>query len=433
MAGEMTPNGLDRQGRRGPGGWLSSCRPWPTKARWTYVASSTRSIGKVDPGSDHGRGHGRDLVLDTEHRPSVRAEVLIVIQARPSSIIWVDEAVQDISTDMAKSTRSPSWHPGLSRQSDPRTRAHKDPGSAPAAWGGVDQASGDPAEVGRGRGFSGRDVSPGRDVRHHGGGRGSSVPSHQRMGRLRHRRRTERGCDGIGGAAGRRPAGHGGRAGSRRAPQSLLSRLSVEPEGPVAPDPRWVHVDQPGQGGPDRQQGRRRVHQEPAGDQKRRRAACQRNGSNCAWPNWATPCACWNRTSSGSGRTAAATSKTSCRNVWGSSTYSWRMPRPSRSRRARVTSRCARYWRAEATSTAPRDHRVREHPGVRAKRAELIGTLVGATHDLRPQASPDHCHSGRDQRGRRRVNREINNTLAGLRNEMESAQIHEARSQRPEA
>jgi polysaccharide biosynthesis transport protein len=63
----------------------------------------------------------------------------------------------------------------------------------------------------------------------------------------------------------------------------------------------------------------------------------------------------------------------------------------------------------------------------RAKRAELIGTLS----ELRTIYGPKHPRiisiQAEINEVEGRVNREISNTLAGLRNEMESAQIHEAR------
>jgi polysaccharide biosynthesis transport protein len=63
----------------------------------------------------------------------------------------------------------------------------------------------------------------------------------------------------------------------------------------------------------------------------------------------------------------------------------------------------------------------------RAKRAELIGTLS----ELRTIYGPKHPRiiaiQAEINEVDGRVSREINNTLAGLRNEMESAQIHEAR------
>ena len=46
--------------------------------------------------------YGATLYWTLNAVPLYSAEVLIVIEARPSSIVRVEEAVQDVSTDMAK-------------------------------------------------------------------------------------------------------------------------------------------------------------------------------------------------------------------------------------------------------------------------------------------------------------------------------------------
>jgi polysaccharide biosynthesis transport protein len=76
--------------------------------------------------------------------PLYSAEVLIVIEARPSSIVRVDEAVQDISTDMAKVDTEVAVlaSRGLASRAIRELGLDKDPEFAPAALDGADQVSG---------------------------------------------------------------------------------------------------------------------------------------------------------------------------------------------------------------------------------------------------------------------------------------------------
>jgi polysaccharide biosynthesis transport protein len=73
--------------------------------------------------------------------PLYSSEVLIVIEARPSSIVRVDEAVQDISTDMAKVDTEVAVlaSRGLAVRVIRELGLDKDPEFAPTASDGVDQ------------------------------------------------------------------------------------------------------------------------------------------------------------------------------------------------------------------------------------------------------------------------------------------------------
>jgi succinoglycan biosynthesis transport protein ExoP len=80
--------------------------------------------------------------------PLYSAEVLIVIEARPSSIVRVDEAVQDISTDIAKVDTEVAVlaSRGLAVRVIRELGLDKDPEFAPSASDGDDQASSDMGE-----------------------------------------------------------------------------------------------------------------------------------------------------------------------------------------------------------------------------------------------------------------------------------------------
>ena len=81
--------------------------------------------------------------------PLYSAEVLIVIEARPSSIVRVEEAVQDVSTDMAKVDTEVAVlaSRGLAVRVIRELGLDKDPEFAATALDGVDEMAADPGEA----------------------------------------------------------------------------------------------------------------------------------------------------------------------------------------------------------------------------------------------------------------------------------------------
>jgi capsular exopolysaccharide synthesis family protein len=360
--------------------------------------------------------------------PLYSAEVLIVIEARPSSIVRVDEAVQDISTDMAKVDTEVAVlaSRGLAVRVIRELGLDKDPEFAPAAWEGVDQASGDPAEAAG-------EASPAAT---YPGALMSAITGAVEAARsfltsawADYDTGDEQSADAM--VSEELPgADLLGTADAREAAALLnrfLSRLSVEPEG----QSRLIRVGFTSTSPAKAALIANKVVDEYIKSQLETKSEGARHAAEWLELRLAE---------------LGDTVRTLEQNVERQRQDSGSNLKDIVSQRLGQLNIQLADAQAQSVAAGARYEQVRKVlesrgnldslpaiiasasiQGFRAKRAELIGTLS----ELRTIFGPKHPRiiaiQAEINEVDGRVNREINNTLAGLRNEMESAQIHEAR------